>query len=554
MNITRRDFFKAIAAGALLGPSILSEGLPSQEVTWGNSLRSVADLTTLHRRYVHSLAFLDKALGSPLNARFAIGEPLGMRNDLCREILDPKAAPKTLLFFGQITDAHIVDEESPARLVAAEMYLEKLGVTSAFRPQEDLTPRVLDSMVETMNEIARRTQMDFLLNTGDSLDNAQKNETDWFLSALEGGEIDPDSGINEDPLAGPDNDANDSFIAKGLMASIPWYSAAGNHDLLLQGNVPFQYLELYNSIFKKIFDKLVLQNPVGNFSNAVLKPWTSPPDLSKLISGNVIADARRSILNSRDFLKVHWQKQSMRPVVGFPRNLPDPEFMYYSVYPKSGLPLKMIVLDTASRSGTALGTIDENQYKRFLIPELEKAKSNKELVMIVSHHPGDDIKTLSGLREEMYHAYGKNESIAQGVKEFFSQVSDNRNYISQQDFQDTLKSYPNVFLHVAGHKHSHKITCVGTQDRGYWEVQSASLLDYPQQSRLFEIVYEGNNVGAIHTCVVDHNSPAGSLASYSRSLAHKDANRDAQDYYAGKAEDRNTILRFSIPPEIAKKL
>ncbi len=558
MNITRRNFFKTIAAGALFGQSLLSESLGkvSLDTFMGQSLRHVADLTTLKRRLVPSLAFLEKALG--LNMNVGAGESLSVRNDLCERGCELKANPKTLLFFGQISDAHVLDEESPARLVAAEEYLEKLGVHSAFRPQDDLTPHVLNSMVESMNEIAKRTPVDFLLNTGDSLDNAQQNELSWFISTLEGGEVDADSGLNEDPLFGPNNDANDPFVSRGLLAHIPWYSAFGNHDFLLQGNIPFHLLSLYNSIFEKIFDKLVIQNPVGDFSNAVLKPWTTPPNLSQLKPGKIIADVQRSALGAKEYLKMHWQKQSTRPVLGFPRNLSNSEFLYYSVYPKAGLPLKMIVLDTASRSGTALGTIDEVQYKKFLIPELEKAKANKELVMIVSHHPGDDIKTLSGLREEMYNTYGREKSLAEGIKEFFSQIEVNQNYISREQFQETLKSYPNVFLHVAGHRHSHKVTCIGSSSQGYWEVQSASLLDYPQQSRLFEIVYEGNNTGAIHTCVVDHNSPSGSLSAYSRQLAYQDATSRApqSDFkdYTGKEADRNTILRFSIPPEIAKKL
>ena len=177
----------------------------------------------------------------------APGEPLRDRTELA-----PARPPgRVLATLAQITDAHVRDEESPARVP----FLDRLGgvFSSTFRPQEALSTQVLAAAVRAVD----RLEPDAVLVTGDIVDSSSVAELDQAIATLDGGVVDPDTGApgydgvqaadDPDPLFyRPDLDAprhpglveraQRRFRSPGLSA--PWYPALGNHDLLVQGETP----------------------------------------------------------------------------------------------------------------------------------------------------------------------------------------------------------------------------------------------------------------------------------------------------------------------------
>src|SRR5205814_9141383 len=108
----------------------------------------------------------------------APGEPLIERRDLGG---GTGRVVRSIARFGQLTDTHVRDEESPARVP----FLDRLGApfNSTFRPQEAEPGQVLDAAVRALD--AERPQA--VAITGDIVDNAQSNELDEAIAILHGG-------------------------------------------------------------------------------------------------------------------------------------------------------------------------------------------------------------------------------------------------------------------------------------------------------------------------------------------------------------------------------
>ncbi len=366
-----------------------------------------------------------------------------------------------------ITDTHVIDEESPARLTFAESF-----VPFAWRACERYSTQLLDGIIRAINrhhEFA--APIDFVVHTGDALDNHQSNELRWFLDVVDGQWIDPRSGPDDrapDRRGPPSLDAYAPFQAQGLYRqgvhgtgpSIPWYALIGNHDQYALGVFPvvphlsggwYAPLPLPNRI--GLFLPTFL-DPVSSVAYAPVTPAHPGPPQGPTLPTQIQPNPARRYHTRAELVAAYGDTMADPPGHGF--DPADPSRTWYSAAPVPGL--RLIALDT-TRPAVAYpagfyseGALDEGQMV-FLRNELRAAQERGELVCVLTHHPSQSLNLTAG------------------------------SAVSTDELRATLAQYPCVVAHLVGHKHRHR---VWSHER-YVEFETASTLDYPQEGRIIEI-------------------------------------------------------------------
>jgi hypothetical protein len=104
-----------------------------------------------------------------------------------------------------------------------------------------------------------------------------------------------------------------------------------------------------------------------------------------------------------------------------------------------------------------------------------------------------------------------------------------------------LDSRPRVIAALSGHTHRNEITPRETPNGGYWLINTASLIDYPQQARAIRVVTTRNGGVALQTWMLDHVLP-GDLGKIARELSYLDAQGGRPNNFKGTRLDRNVTL------------
>ncbi len=525
-KVSRRDFAKYLAKGA-----IAAAILPSFVMSCGNGGVKKAStypylpgskykigpyFTTLHKTVKPKLPlptndnyYSEDENGVGEYTYDGNGEPINLRTDPPFKRSD-NPNRHVLLYFVHLTDLHVTDEESPMRMVDADAPGPTQG---AYRRQTMYSPQVLNAVIRTINGLAKPRDFDFVILTGDLIDNDEYIELRWVIDMMDGKPINPDTGKNDDPIPGPGNDFNDPFQSWGLKKSIPWYAVIGNHDLGTQGS--FFASEYFNNF--AIGDKVYGGSQDGSKPGAPKIPANTivPPDPNRRLLGLRMEEYHDASPYISQFFKT-----SSKPI-GHGYKSKDDKLGFYTIDPGKGF-IRIIAMDTYDiKDGGADGYMSRDQWENHVIPAIEQALKDKKLVILTSHHASYYMKDSSE--------------------------------VTGDEIVKTLLQYPHVILHLVGHGHLNQIDyhLNDNGDNGYWEIQTSSLIDFPQQGRIIEITYNGDGTGSIFTVMFDHNSPEGCMTYKSRELALLEMQiGDATGCGPGKTEDRNTELVFKIPQEI----
>lgn len=501
--------------------------------------------------------------------------------------------------FKQVSDVHVVDSESPGRV---EFFNDCTFGRSAYRPQESLTTQVGESSIRALNGIktgpATGVALPFAVSTGDNIDNNQRNELAWFIDLMNGDRVTPNSGgpgydgytraHTADAL--PDEilaQAIEGFDATGIG---PWYAVLGNHDNLVQGNLPasttFRFLVTQG---KKVFIDPAQYAAEGRCpasingaEDAFFEVYFSED------SKDVSADFGRIFINHDEIVNTYAEADGkprghgmantpVDPVLG---TSDDPSRAGYYAFNISGK-VRGISLDTVSYSSTDEGILNDSQF-RWVERQLKKSSrvyytrrgerrvnrnAKNKLIVILSHHSSTTINhrgDFPGANEDQMKAMLPQHCFTRAAAEGCGKG---------EGFRDLLQRYPNVIVWVNGHEHNNRVTGFPVAKgkdpaRGFWEINTAAHIDWPQQSRLIEIAYKPGRDGRpgsifVYGTAVDHvaapdvnplaQDPIEYLASISRVEAYYDAcvrAGQADCNATGAARDRNVKLVLKAPFEL----
>ena len=456
-----------------------------------------------------------------------------------------------LTSFAQLTDLHITDDQSPLRVEFLDRYADpgephqgSYDFDSAYRPQECLAPFLTDAICRALRKAGRgpRTGLPlaFTMITGDGVDNCQANELRWYIDILDGQTVTVNSGsptldhsVTSDALGlpveywhpashdfeesshhGPGLDnyflagyppvpqlpfaARKAFTATGL--GMPWFACYGNHDALVQGNAtPDGVIHGYPA--GAVFDLRAIAT--GDFKRTQLnqplpdvKPsgwdlgWVDIADtaVNAGFAGLLVpADERRRLVSRAEFIAAHFDTHGTPAGHGFTLSASA----FYVVPGRPSDLVRHIVLDTTDPNGYDTGYIGWAQLQWL----------EEQLLAGSAHYLTDDqapvVAEQPGVRDVLFvvHSHHAIRSLR----------------VNKDALERLLLRYPNVVLLVNGHSHKNIIERhfrpwpTGPHG-GFYEVGTSSVIDFPSQGRIFELVSGGGTLSIV-TTMVDIDAP-----------------------------------------------
>lgn len=502
------------------------------------------------------------------------GYELVVREDLAAARVGRDDRRSTLASLVQFTDLHMIDAQSPVRF-------EWLGRVngSAFRPQEALGTHGAAQLVRRVNQLGRGPfggrPFDCVVSTGDNTDNHEHVELDWFLTVMNGGDITQDTGdphrwegvqssgrrqywnpelpVADDykqagfpTLPGYFTRATATHRSEGL--ATPWFSVFGNHDDSVSGVLPSDFAGLARAY---VGDQKFMgfADPAANqqMAAAMAADTTAAPSTASLFTTTVTPDARRAPFTPKQYVQAHLAPEATGPGPvghGFTQDNVDQGTGHYTFRIAPGV--TGIAMDSTNHAGFTEGSLGDTQF-RWLQQVLQAGSRRWFDVWGVEHtHDVDD---------ELFVLFSHHTSTSMGNL----LVDPTREFEIRHgglEVVNTLKRFPNVVAWVNGHTHVNKITPQRHRDprRSFWEVNTASHVDFPQMARIIDVCDNHDGTLSLFTTLIESAAPvqAGytdgsqeALASLYRELSWNDPHNSRTR--SGGPGDRNTELLLVSP-------
>jgi metallophosphoesterase (TIGR03768 family) len=451
----------------------------------------------------------------------------------------------SLLRFFTFTDIHIADVQSPAQAI----FFGYHGfLSSAYSGVMLYTHHVLDAAVRTVNALHQAEPLDFGISLGDTCNNTQYNELRWYIDVLDGGRVEPDAGARPAGDTAPRAPWLDGYRATGLDPAIPWYQTRGNHDHFwtgflrvddyLRGVFTGETILDLGDVFKEGPDSrgfymgcLDGRTPYGDiFGIGPVGDFAEPPKV-------LAADPGRRSLTPSEWMQEFFTTSTALKGHGVDEAAAARGFACYAFEPRADVPVRVLVLDDTQRDddpwdyGYGHASLDKER-RDWLFAELDRGQKDGMLLIVAAHCPVGVEKPPAPMSWA---------SSASGTEdELFAK----------------LHACPNLVLWVAGHRHRNVVTPFPSPDPerpelGFWEVETASLRDFPQQFRTIELLRESEDTLTIRATDVDPVVEEGSPAATSRKYgvaAHLLFHNDAEVGYAPSgAYNADLVVPLSKP-------